>query len=74
MGRLSFGANNEQEAEQLTLPQLNKLIANAEWRFNESGLNSALRKDAFKHLIWLEAQRERIHGVPAPHRRPSRHS
>ena len=69
MGRLKGGANNEDEAEKLSLDQLNKLIAAAEWRYTEGGLNSALRKSAFKRLVWLETQRERLHGIPAPRRR-----
>jgi hypothetical protein len=68
MGRLKGGANNEDEAEKLTLPQLNKLIAHAEWRFQNIG-NSSLRKSAFKRLTWLDAQRERLHGIAAPVRR-----
>lgn len=69
MGRLKGGANNEAEAEKLTLGQLNQLIATAEWRYNDGCLNAALRKGAFKRLVWLEAQRERLHGIPAPRRR-----
>ena len=72
MGRLKGGANNRAEAEELTLRQLDGLINTAEWRYAGDGLNSALRKDAFKRLIWLEAERERLHGVPAPKRRKPR--
>jgi hypothetical protein len=68
MGRLKGGANTEAEAENLTLSQLNLLISGAEWRFDR-GTNSNTRKLAFKRLTWLEAQRERLHGIPAPHRR-----
>jgi hypothetical protein len=53
------GANNEDEAEKLTLGQLNTLIAAAEWRYKDDSRNSALRKSAFKKLVWLETQRER---------------
>lgn len=69
MGRLKGGANNAEEAEKLTLGQLNRLIAHAEWSFQAKS-NSALRKSAFKRLVWLEAQRERLHGIPPPPRRP----
>jgi hypothetical protein len=72
MGRLRGGANNEAEAAQLTLAALNKLIAHAEWRFQRGGLNSAMRKDAYERPIWREAQREKVHGVPAPRRRSYR--
>jgi hypothetical protein len=72
MGRLKGGANNEEEAETLTLPQLNKLIAHAEFRLQNMS-NAGLRKSAFKRLVWLEAQRERLHGIAAPaRRRPGR--
>jgi hypothetical protein len=71
MGRLKGGANTEEEAERLTLGQLNRRIAHAEWRFANIG-NSSLRKSAYKQLVWLEAQRERLHGVAAPVRRPRR--
>jgi len=74
MGRLKGGANNKDEAQRLTLAELNKLIARAEWRYNDAGLNSAMRKDAFARLTWLETQRERVHGVPAPDRKPHRRS
>ena len=68
MGRLKGGANTDAEAERLTLSQLNLLISGAEWRFGHA-TNSNLRKLAFKRLTWLEAQRERLHGIEAPSRR-----
>ncbi len=68
MGRLKGGANTETEAAKLTLSQLELLISGAEWRFDRA-TNSNLRKLAFKRLIWLEAQRERLHGIEAPSRR-----
>ncbi len=68
MGRLKGGANTDAEAEKLTLSQLELLISGAEWRFDH-GSNSNARKLAFKRLTWLEAQRERLHGIAAPPRR-----
>lgn len=68
MGRLKGGASTDAEAEKLTLSQLELLISGAEWRFDHAG-NSNDRKLAFKRLTWLEAQRERLHGIPAPSRR-----
>jgi len=50
------------------LSELNLLIAGAEWRF-DSVTNSNLRKSAFKRLVWLESQRERLHGIEAPERK-----
>ena len=67
-GRLKGGANTEAEAEKLSLSELNLLIAGAEWRF-DSVTNSNLRKSAFKRLLWLESQRERLHGIEAPERK-----
>jgi len=69
VGRRKHGASGSTEAEKLTLNQLNRLIAEATWRYQEGGLNSALRKSAFKYLTWLEAERERLHGIAAPDRR-----
>jgi hypothetical protein len=75
MGRLKGSANNASECERLTLPELEKLIVYADWRYSHGGLNSAMRKDAFARLIWLEAERERLHGIEAPsRRRPRRNS
>jgi hypothetical protein len=71
MSKLGYGVRTENEAEKLTLGQLNKLIAHAEWRLQNMP-NSALRRSAFKRLVWLEAQRERLHGVSAPTRRSPR--
>jgi hypothetical protein len=68
MGRLKGGANTEAEAEKLSLTQLELLISGAEWRFDRA-TNSNARKLAFKRLTWLEAQRERLHGIDAPPRR-----
>ena len=68
MGRLKGGANTEAEAERLSLSQLNLLIAGAQWRL-DAVTNSNLRKSAFKRLVWLEAQRERLHGIDAPERK-----
>ena len=66
MGRLKGGANTAEECEGLSLPELEKLIVHADWRYNHAGLNSAMRKDAFSRLIWLEAERERLHAIAAP--------
>lgn len=68
MGRNKSTARKEDEAEKLTLAQLDKLIANAAWRA-ENMSNAGLRKSAFKRLVWLESQRERLHGIAAPNRR-----
>jgi hypothetical protein len=54
--------------EKLSLQQLEKQIAFMEWRVN-GDIKRQLRKEAFKQLVWLEAERERLHGIPAPERK-----
>jgi hypothetical protein len=54
--------------EKLSLQQLEKQIAFMEWRVN-GDIKGQLRKEAFKQLVWLEAERERLHGIPAPERK-----
>ena len=72
MGRLKGGASNETEVKRLSLDELNALITHADWRFHHAGLNSAMRKDAFERLMWLERWRELLHRVPAPQRQGPR--
>jgi len=54
--------------EALPLAELNHRIARLEYR-TKIKLSSSLRRSSFKKLVWLEAQRERIHGIPAPKRK-----
>jgi hypothetical protein len=44
---------------------MNDWIGHAESHLKRS---ASLKKSAMKRLVWLEAQRERLHGVPAPNR------
>jgi hypothetical protein len=67
MGKRAAIATTEAEVLRLTLAQLNQQIAKTEHRVN-SVSNAALRKSAFRLLIWQEAQRETLHGIPAPTR------
>ncbi len=67
MGKRSAIATSEAEAASLTLSELNRQIAFLKFR-TETG-SSALRRSAFRHLVWLEEQRERLYAVPAPERR-----
>jgi hypothetical protein len=71
MGKRATVADTEDEVAQLTLAQLNQQVAWAEHRFHDVA-NSQLRKAAYKRLVWLERQRESLHGIPAPARRPHR--
>ena len=54
--------------ESLTLQQLEKQIEFMTWRMN-GDIKRQLRKEAFKQLLWLEAERERLHGITAPERK-----
>jgi hypothetical protein len=67
MGKRAVMATTEAEVRALSLPQLYQQIAWMEYRVNTVG-SSSLRKFALKQLTWLEEQREKLHGVPAPNR------
>jgi hypothetical protein len=56
------------DAAKLSLQELNGLIARAEFSALHLKHSASLKKSAKKRLVWLEAQRERLHGVPAPDR------
>jgi len=43
-------------------------IVHAKFRASRLKLFASLKKPAMKRLVWLEAQREGLHGVPAPNR------
>jgi hypothetical protein len=60
------------EVGELSLDELNQAIAECEWRARNKALSHRLRKASHKHLVRLEAQREKLHGVAAPPRRPLR--
>lgn len=68
MGERSRAPETEADAAKLTLSELNEWISRAEFRALRLKLSASLKKAAMKHLVWLEAQRERLHGVPAPGR------
>jgi hypothetical protein len=40
-------------------------IVHAKFRALRLKLSASLKKSAMKRLVWLEARRERLHGVPA---------
>jgi len=56
--------------EALSLEELNTRIAHAKWSF-DNAQNATMRKLFFKSLCDLEAERERLHGIPAHDRRLS---
>lgn len=68
MGERSRAPETEEDAAQLGLHELNGWISRAEFRASHLKLSASLKKSAMKRLIWLEAQREKLHGVPAPAR------
>lgn len=68
MGKRSGVATTEAEAEALTLRELNQQIVWAQLRV-ESNLSASLRPSAFRSVIWLEAQRERLHTAAVPIRK-----
>lgn len=68
MGDRSQSPETEADAAILTLRELNGWISRAEFRAVNLKLSASLKRSAMKRLIWLEAQRERLHGVPAPDR------
>ncbi|KRR17193.1 hypothetical protein CQ14_12415 [Bradyrhizobium lablabi] len=68
MGERSRSPETEADAAKLSLQELNGWIGHAELRTSHLKLSVSLKKLAMKRLVWLEAQRERLHGVPAPDR------
>jgi len=68
MGRRSGAPETDADVEAMPLAELNHRIGRVEY-ITKIKLSSSLRRSAFKTLVWLEAQRERIHGIPAPKRK-----
>lgn len=68
MGERSRAPETERDAGKLSLKELNGLISIAEFRATKLKLSASLKKSAMKRLVWLEGQREKLHGVPAPKR------
>jgi hypothetical protein len=68
MGKRSKMAGETLSADKLSLQELEKQISFMAWRMN-GDIKRQLRKEAFKQLVWLEAERERLHGIPAPERK-----
>jgi hypothetical protein len=66
MGERSRAPETDEDAAKLSLGELNGLISRVEFRVSHLKLSASLKKSAMKRLVWLEAQREGLHGVPAP--------
>ena len=60
-------ADTSIEARALPLEELESEIARCTWGY-ENGGTSQGRKAYFKRLVWLEQQREELHGIPAQRR------
>jgi hypothetical protein len=68
MGKRSGVPETSEELSRLSLDQLNAEVRRC-LRGYEHGGSSQGRKAFFKRLVWLEAEREKLHGVPAKARR-----
>jgi len=68
MGERSRAPETEEDAAKLSLRELNGWISRAEFRAVHLKLSASLKRSAMKRLVWLEAQRKRLHGLPAPNR------
>jgi hypothetical protein len=68
MGERSRSPQTEADLAKLDLRELNGWISRAEFRASHLKLSASLKRSAMKRLVWLEAQRDRLHGVPAPGR------
>jgi hypothetical protein len=68
MGKRSKVAETAEDVSKMTLAHIDSEIARC-LHWSEAGGTSQGRKSFFKRLVWLEAERERLHGTPAPKRR-----
>jgi hypothetical protein len=69
LGKRSGAPENDEDAAKLSLKELDHWIRLAEFRAFEPGRSASLKKGSMKRLVWLEAQREKLHGVAAPKRK-----
>ncbi len=65
--RRSGVADTEEEAAELSLDELNAEIRRCLQGFECAG-SSQGGKAFFKRLVWLETEREKLHGIPASRR------
>ena len=64
----SRAPETKEDTGKLSLNELNGWIGIAEFRATKLKFSASLKKSAMKRLVWLEGQREKLHGVPAPKR------
>jgi len=67
MGKRSGVPDHEEDLHAMTLEELNREISRVEGRLCAAP-TTYLRKEFFKQLVWMEAHREAVHGIPAPMR------
>lgn len=67
VGTRSGAPTEPEDVDKMTLDELNEWIERLKKRCS-SVKNAALDKSALESLIWLEKQRERVHGIAAPQR------
>lgn len=67
MGKRSGVPEAEEAAAKLSRDELDHHIDWISRRFG-SASNSQMRKLYFRQLVWLESQREKLHGIAAPKR------
>lgn len=68
MGTRSGYPENDADLEELTLAKLNAEIQRSLFGYQRGGTSQG-RKAFFKRLVWLEAARERLHGIASKPRR-----
>jgi hypothetical protein len=67
MGKRSGSPETDKDIAKLSLKELNGWIRLAEFHVTLKR-SASLKKSGMKRLVWLESQREKLHGVPAPKR------
>jgi hypothetical protein len=68
VGKRSATPETNEDVARLSLRELNAQISRARRGYELSGSSQGC-KAFFKRLVWLEAERESLHGVVAPKRR-----
>jgi hypothetical protein len=58
-----------EQLEAMSLVELEAELRHALGVFNASGGKGAAARQVLKRVIWLEGERENLHGIPAPVRR-----
>ncbi len=71
MGVWSNIPKTSEDLSRLSVDQLNFHIKHCLRGYKRPGTSQA-RKAFFKRLVWLEAEREKLHGIPAKTRRFNR--